>query len=252
MSTMTAVDAGALRAACSDAAAAAEARFGDGLPPAWEPAARLRLPPLRRKFCIAGSGVAVALALLAWALNSHVADVPPAPSGAAVPSIIEGRPSAEVAEGAGPARVAQAKSPPATTDLLVDRRGRLWQIEAAGASRLDAARLLAEQSGSTLHGSTELLSRAAPLSVRWQGRSLAQAWQQVLGTDVSYALQCRRDVCEAWIVAASTQHASPSPTLPLRKTAVPIVQDAFDDRGAVSPPDSGHFSATGDAGASYH
>jgi hypothetical protein len=109
----------------------------------------------------------------------------------------------------------------ASASFALRRHDAQWQIDARGVSRLDAARRLAEASGSSLHGPQEPLERARPLHLRWQGRSLSQAWAQVLGPELNYAIQCGHGRCRAWIVgtapATAPTTAATGPT-----SAVPI------------------------------
>jgi hypothetical protein len=68
------------------------------------------------------------------------------------------------------------------------------------ASRHEAVLELAALSGSEMPGGADALRLARPLDLQWEGRSLASAWRAVIGNEASYALQCRRDRCTAWIV----------------------------------------------------
>ncbi len=123
--------------------------------------------------------------------------------------------------------------------LVVERAGATWHIAAANVSRLDAARRLAALSGSPLLGATELIAGTRPLDLRWQGRDLAGAWQAVLGPDLNFALQCRRDRCQAWIVAAAEPGANLSlPPAPPRVVAQAVEAAPRSDAGDV--PDRLH------------
>lgn len=189
--------------------------FGDGPAPPWQQDVPVRSVVLRALLAIA---TGAAIAATAWALAPT--ESPPGDAHAASPTESA---RADVAQAddivdADPVPIAPtttagapARQDLAPVTLVVERDGATWRIAAANASRLDAARRLAQLSGSPLLGDTELIAGTRPLDLRWQGRDLAGAWKAVLGPDLNYALQCRRDRCQALIVSA----AEPGAKLPL-------------------------------------
>ncbi len=109
-------------------------------------------------------------------------------------------------------RAASAASAPAERGALAVRLvdGEL-RIEARGASRRDAARLLAELTGSALLGEPDTLVQAQPLNLHWSGRDLRDAWRAVLGDEVSNGLQCAaRDACRVWILGPAPVNTNQS------------------------------------------
>ena len=63
----------------------------------------------------------------------------------------------------------------------------------------------------------QVLSTTRPLTRHWRGRDLAEAWRQVLGDEVSHALQCDARGCRVWVLAANgptTSAAAPALALP--------------------------------------
>lgn len=246
-------DTAELRAACVAAQAQAEAQFGEGPPPLWEPASAPVVPRRWSGMYVLAAAVVLVGALAGWMIGGEAAasSAPPVVD-AAAPAPAPLASEADIEEGPS---VAAPPESPAPVTLFVGRSDRLWSLDALGASRLEAARQLALQSGSTLHGSLELLAQAPPLTLRWQGRSLAQAWGQVLGADLNYALQCRRDACEAWIVAAATHDAAAASlrAAPAGMTALPPgTDDIVDDRDTRADPPAGRTDRDGDGGASHH
>jgi hypothetical protein len=201
----------------------AQRRFGDGPATPWQP----DMP--RRAVALRGLGVmaaGVAIAATAWAFAPLDADADA--DADAAPTAIAAEP-ARVDAAADDDIVDEQRLPvpaqraPGQATLVVERAGTRWRIDAAHASRLDAARRLSQLSGSPLLGATGLLAGTRPLDLRWQGRDLAGAWKAVLGPDLNYALQCRHDRCRAWIVAAAEPGANPP-----RLSAPPVVTQAVD------------------------
>lgn len=208
----------ALREALDDA----ERRFGDGPAPAWEAPSSLGTTA-RRRLVIAACAALVAMALL---VTLAVARSRSAPDGS-VASVhadidVPADMASEDEEIALPGPLGTGSRPEASLPSLeLERHGVEWRLTARGVTRAEVARRLAEASGSALHGDKDALALSAPAEVRWQGRSLSQAWPQVLGPDLSYALQCRRDRCEVWI-AGSIRRASvqvPAGSVPLHAAA---------------------------------
>lgn len=216
-------------------------RFGDGPAMPWQPRAALR-PAVRRVLLALGTVVtAVAVAASAWALRPAPLDVDAADTvSPAAPARVEATQDDDIVD-AEPMAIRSTPSPvlPARQDvvpatLVVERDGATWRIAAANASRLDAARRLAELSGSPLLGAAGLIAGTRPLDLHWQGRDLAGAWKAVLGTELNYALQCRRDRCRAWIMAT----AEPGADLPLPSPALAVDSLLRADAGDV--PDRPH------------
>lgn len=208
-------------------------RFGDGPATPWQPDVPVRGLVLRGLLVIAAGA---AIAATAWAFAPSDPDAAEAPTAsAAEPARIDAAAQDEDIVDADPAPMPGTPSPPqlarqdvGPATLVVERAGASWRIDASHAPRLDAARQLAQLSGSPLLGATELIAGTRPLDLRWQGRDLAGAWKAVLGPELNYLLQCRRDRCQAWIVAA----AEPGANLPLPMPSPPPVMTQTVD----SPP----------------
>jgi hypothetical protein len=215
---------GLLADTLAPAQAAAESLFGDGPPREWQPPSRWAWRrPSRRVLLAASVGV-----LMATGAAAVVRWLPPGPSLGAEPD----RPLASAAdpaaalpstepidtdvddEGTEPTTIAQP-APATEPTLSLNRLDRGWVIAASGASRLMAAQTFAQLSGSPLRGSVDALAGSRPLDLHWRGRDPAQAWRALLGSEVSYALQCDARRCQAWIIG----NGAPGPIAAVR--AVP-------------------------------
>jgi hypothetical protein len=211
--------------------------FGDGPATPWQPDVPVPALLLRGLLVIAAG---TAIAATAWAFAASDPDAGDAPTASvAEPARIDTAAQDEDIVDAEPSPMPGTPLPPtpARQDvqpaaLVIERAGTGWRIDASHAPRLDAARRLARLSGSPLLGATELIAGTQPLDLRWQGRDLADAWQAVLGPDLNYALQCRRDRCQAWIVAA----AEPGAKLPLPSSPPDAMAQGID---AAPRPDAG-------------
>lgn len=246
-------DTAELRSACAAAQAQAEAHFGEGPPPLWEPTQEPHVSGRLPRLYALMAGVLLAGAVAGWLIGGEAA-ASSAPS-STHPSVTLSEAATSEADVEHVPSVAEVAASPAPVTLFVGRSDRLWSLDAQGASRMEAARQLALQSGSTLHGSVDLLAQAPPLTLRWQGRSLAQAWAQVLGADLNYALQCRRDGCEAWIVAAAGRDTTSAPfrTAPAGAAVLSSgADDIVDDRDTRADTSTGRPGLDGDGGASHH
>lgn len=231
----------------------ADRYFGSTPPPSWE-------EPRRRRFgALAGLVLAAATlsGLAAWrvgqasssALPAAAADDDSLPAGGG-DRIRDDSPLA-IEPVAAPAVASTGMS-----TLAVARSGDLWTVDAHAASRLEAAHRLALLSGTDLQGPPEALLHAPPLDLRWRGPGLAQAWAQVLGSGINYALQCRREGCRVWVIAAGEPIAAAASvraavaTGSAASTGITGVTDApnsVPEAGADIPNDS-----TGDAGGAFH
>lgn len=218
--------------------------FGDGPATPWQPDLPLRAVALRVLPVTGAIAAIAAIAAMAWAFAPSGADADANANADAAPTAIAAEP--ERADVVADDDIVDAPRVPMPTrqalgpaTLVVERAGTRWRIDADHASRLEAARRLSELSGSPLLGATELLAGTRPLDLRWQGRDLAGAWQAVLGPDLNYALQCRRDRCQAWIVAAAEAGANPPlPSAPLPVMTQAVEVEARSDAGDV--PDRLH------------
>jgi hypothetical protein len=179
----------------------AERHFGDGPVTPWEapssPARASRPKPGWAAGAVLPSMIGLIAMAMAGARQSEPAGVVVEPALALEPAA-SSRPSEEAPgfDDAAPSVVEPAS-------MQLGRVGATWHLDARGVSRLEAAQRLAEASGSTLHGSLEALAGARPLHLQWQGRSLAEAWSRLLGSELNYALQCRAERCQAWIVGTA-------------------------------------------------
>lgn len=190
-----------LTAAVREAQADADRRFGHGPVQPWEP------PPVlsdatRRRLAIVAAASLLATALL---VALAVARTAPAAEAASVEPLLPPVPTPVDADEVDEEDSDRPEPAPAdASSLALDRHGAEWQLSAQAAPRLEVIRLLAEASGSRLHGSPDAWARARVLHLQWRGRSLAHAWPLVLGNDVSYALQCGRDRCEVWVLGPAS------------------------------------------------
>ena len=126
-----------------------------------------------------------------------------------------------------PSPAVRAPVAPGSTQFSVSRQRREWHIEAHGASRLLVAQRLAEATGSSLRGDLSLLGATRPLDLQWQGRRAAQAWQAVLGQELSFLTQCSGSRCSVWLLQAGDANDAafrlppPRPVIPLPSAATP-------------------------------
>jgi hypothetical protein len=210
---MTGNGPGLLADTLAPAQAAAESLFGDGPPREWQPPSRWAWRrPSRRVLLAACFGVLMATgaaAVVRWLPSgpSPAAEPDEPPVSAADPA--DAPPSIEPidtdVDDEGPEPTTAAQPAPATEPTLsLNRLGQGWVIAASGASRLVAAQTFAQLSASPLRGSVDALAGSRPLDLHWQGRDPAQAWRALLGSEVSYALQCDARRCQAWIIGTGT------------------------------------------------
>lgn len=89
----------------------------------------------------------------------------------------------------------------AAASPAVWRDGEHWVLRAEAADRWAVATALAAASGSRLLEQPQALAAARPLTRHWRGRDLVEAWRQVLGDEVSHALQCDGRRCRVWVLA---------------------------------------------------
>lgn len=231
----------AVRAAQADA----ERRFGEGPAQAWEPPPVLTEATRRRLAVVAVTSLLATALLVAVAVArtpTPVAQVEPGRAiEAASPSPADEQPPADADEGEGEGDEPGTRARDATTSphLSLERHGAEWRLSATDASRLDVAQRLAEASGSALRGSPDSMRQLRPLQLQWQGRSLAQLWPRVLGPELNFALQCRRERCEVWIlgpagaaVAATAWAARPSQVDEPASLPMPVPMPAGDDDDA--------------------
>lgn len=205
-----------LTSAVREAQADADRRFGDGPVPPWEPPPVLSATTRRRLAAVAlASALATALLVaMAVAKTGPAAEAAPAASMPPVPAVAphEDEDQEPANDETPPAPV---PSPAAPSGVELERRGALWHLSAQGAERHAVLMRLAEASGSTLHGTPDAVASTRPVHLHWQGRSLAQLWPLVLGPELNFALQCRRERCEVWILGAARPGAAPIvPALP--------------------------------------
>lgn len=205
-----------LTAAVREAQADADRRFGDGPVQPWEPPPVLSDATRKRLAIVALASLLATALLVAMAVASSA---PAAEATSVEPLLAPVRMPVDGDEGDGDAvdRPEAEPAPVEASSLALERHGSDWRLSAQGAPRLEVIRLLAEASGSRLHGSPDAWASARVLHLQWRGRALAQAWPLVLGADLSYALQCGRDRCEVWVLgpasADSQQVAAGAPFL---------------------------------------
>lgn len=190
------------------AEAEADRHYSNGPVAAWRPSRRGAWHAPSRRVVLA----VTASALVATGAAAVARWMPAGPAMAAEPTPLadnDSEPSPEpspeplapIDDDAGEAAAPWPDSTRAATPTLnITREGRTWHIDATGVSRLLAAQTFAQLSGSPLRGSVDALAGSRPLDLHWQGRDPAHAWQALLGSELSYALQCDARRCQAWIV----------------------------------------------------
>jgi hypothetical protein len=221
-----------LTSAVREAQADADRRFGDGPVQPWEP------PPVLSESTRRRLAVVAAASLLATALLVAIAVAKTAPAVEVAPAQRYQPASATTTDDDVPEEEAPPPAPSTTLrapSLALGRRGAEWHLSAQGAARHDVVQRLAEASGSTLHGSPDAVVSARPVQLQWRGRSLAQLWPLVLAPELNFALQCRRDRCDVWILGASRAAPAsiapllPSPAIEPPALAMPIPMPDQDD-----------------------
>lgn len=202
-----------LTAAVREAQADADRRFGDGPVQPWEPPPVLSESTRRRLAIVALASLLATALLLAMAVAKTAAVPAAAPVEPAQPSIetpVDDEMHDELRDDGGDEAAPPLPEPAEAPGLALERHGAEWRLSAQGAPRHEVLRRLVEASGSRLHGAPETLADARPVQLHWQGRALAPVWPLVLGHDLSYALQCRSDRCQVWILGRAGA-AVPSP-----------------------------------------
>jgi hypothetical protein len=222
----------------AQAQAEAERFFGDGPIAAWRPPrARAGSTPWSRRAvrwvaagCLAVPALLAVVAGAGWARNDDT--LPESP--------VSSEPTDDVTDAPLhvqlPTPAVRTTSAPLTSATLnITRRGAEWRIEAMGVSRLVAAQRLAQSSGSTVFGNIAPLAATRPLRLSWQGQGVAGAWQAVLGSEVSFAMQCGTVRCRVWILEAGTNGQGPAltPRVPSLVPAAPATGEM-----AAAPPQS--------------
>lgn len=196
-----------LTSAVREAQADADRRFGAGPVQPWEPPPVLSEATQRRIAAVALACLLTTALLVALA----VAKTAPAPASGAAPA--DPPPSRDApAEGEITDHAAPLPAPPlpdVTPALALERQGAEWHLSAQGAARHEVVHRLAQASGATLYGSTDAVLGARPVQLQWQGCSLAQLWPLVLGPELNFALRCRRERCEVWLLGPARPAASP-------------------------------------------
>lgn len=209
------------------AQADADRFYGDGAAPPWQPGDD-GLETARWPWVLAGALVLI-VAACGFATRRYIDDLttPVAPRSTLVTpardaASLTGDPDDDLIDEPAPApKPAVAPMPPGSTQFTVSKQRREWRIEAHGASRLLVAQRLAEATGSSLRGDLSLLNATRPLDLQWQGRRAAQAWQAVLGQELSFLSQCSASRCRVWLLHAGNPDETvfrlppPRPVIPL-------------------------------------
>jgi len=68
--------------------------------------------------------------------------------------------------------------------------------------------MLALATDASVNGLDSLATQMRPVTMKWQGRSAAEAWHLLLASDVSYAAQCRGARCDVWLAGALAPSAA--------------------------------------------
>lgn len=140
-----------------------------------------------------------------------------------------------------PPTAAGVATPVRTVDppRIARERG-LWRIRADAASRYEAARELAEMSGTRLPTGIEALRSTRPLDLQWEGRELAQAWQAIIGNEANYALQCAQNRCTAWILAMASSIGDRPVSQARASTVTPVAPPPRSGQGMEAPEPSAY------------
>ena len=177
---------------------------GTAPPPAWQ----ARAPRAWRLWLLAG----VVLSLGATTAVLAARRLSPAPAAtralesAALPPVTAAMDTA-------PAQPLLVPAPPvvpaaALREQRVERVGDAWVIDVAGVSRAQAAQRLAALTGGVLLERPELLAQTPALTLSWRGRDAGEAWRQLLGDEVGYAVQCAAQACRGWVLAPAERSAA--------------------------------------------
>lgn len=218
-----------LTSAVREAQADADRRFGDGPVQPWEPPPVLSESTRRRLAVVAlasalATAVLVAIAVAKTAPPVDPLPVQPLPS--APEAVFDDDVPQQDAPPSGPAPVISAPS------FALERRGAHWHLSSQGLERQSVMQRLAEASGATLHGWPDAAAASRPVQLQWQGRSLAQLWPLVLGPELNFALQCRGERCEVWILAPARPGAAPMvsslPSVSLEPAVLPLPMPGLD------------------------
>ena len=233
------------------AQADADRFYGDGPAQPWQPGDDEPAAP-RWPWVVAGVMVLITAAT-GWAATRYIDSLttPAQPRTAlAAPqrdvASLTGDPDEDLIDDPAPAPRPAAQTPmqPGSTQFTVSRQRREWHIEANGASRLLVAQRLAEVTGSSLRGDLSLLNTTRPLDLQWQGRGALQAWQAVLGQELSFLTQCSASRCRVWLLQAGQGHDTafqmppPRPIIPLPSVETIEVAAASPAASSTRPSDS--------------
>ncbi len=199
----------------AEAQAEASRFFGDSPAPTWSPSSPW-VPALLQWSRVLGVAAAVCCVLaaviggVAWSFLRENSPEPPEMGNAADDVVDTFEPEPANAAPPSPPRHTTVQSTTAPSSLLnITRQGAEWRIEAFGVSRMLVAQRLSQVSGSPLSGDLAALTAARPVQLSWKGRDTADAWQAVLGHDVSFATQCSSRRCRVWIAGVGAAPVAP-------------------------------------------
>jgi hypothetical protein len=168
-----------------------------------------------------GGAAVTAGALIALALLPE----PAAPDPTAVPAAPTSTTAAEPTATHAPARTADVAQ-----GVRVEVSGGTIMLELRNAQLRQVAELLAQRTGTRVHGSEWLVGQREPVTLTWQGTSADQAWRALLGHGVSHAAACRPGGCELWIFGSSEARGfsttARSPTRAATPSAVALHEEA--------------------------
>jgi len=96
----------------------------------------------------------------------------------------------------------------APPSLAVTRQAGMIRIASSNASLADAVRALAQATHTNVKGGEALASIASPITLNWQGKDTAAAWDALLGRFASIAVSCGSAACDLWIVGVNAPRAA--------------------------------------------
>jgi len=101
-----------------------------------------------------------------------------------------------------PAAAPSAAPPAQAAHGIVVAHGEI-RIDLADVPLPEAARQLAAATQTELVGADTLHDSPRRISLKWQGRSATEAWQQMLVDDANYAVHCDTRRCQLWLLEGS-------------------------------------------------
>lgn len=170
---------------------------------------------------LAGSvmALAIVLAILAQPTNSSLVPAPPSMR----PAVATSRTAVPLPKAAIIPALPQFAAPGIGSgqgDAL--RQGTDIIIAYRQMPRLPAALQLATLTKAQFLQGRNLLARASPVTLQWQGRDPIRAWQALLGENIRHAVHCTADGCRVSILAVDPVQGAIFTNIAASDSVVPI------------------------------